>query len=98
VPETSSFAGQEGAGNNGGYAPDVLRAALFFVGTSSSFNEALEQSLAFAGPANYCPVLAGAIGGARWGASTILQPAVVHVDILPRVRTVAEALATGWRQ
>ena len=53
------FAGQEGPGNNGGFAPDVLRAALHFVGTSACFAEALERSLAFAGPANYCPVLVG---------------------------------------
>ena len=66
-----SFAGQEGPGNNGGFAPDVLRAALYFVGTSACFTEALERSLAFAGPANYCPVLVGAIAGARWGASAI---------------------------
>jgi hypothetical protein len=73
----------------------VLRAALHFVGTSSCFAEALNGSLAFAGPANYCPVLVGAIGGARWGASAISQSALAHVDILPRVKTAAEALAAG---
>ena len=31
--------GQEGPGNNGGFAPDVLRAALHFVATSASFAE-----------------------------------------------------------
>ena len=92
----SGFAGQEGPGNNGGFAPDVLRAALHFVGTSACFAEALERSLAFAGPANYCPVLVGAIGGARWGASAIPPSALAHVDILPRVRAAAEALAAGW--
>lgn len=87
--------GQEGPGNNGGFAPDVLRAALHFVGTSASFAEALERSLAFAGPANYCPVLVGAIAGARWGVSAIPQAALAHVDILPRVRATAAALAAG---
>jgi ADP-ribosylglycohydrolase len=98
VRETGSFAGQdqEGPGNNGGYAPDVLRSAVFFVGTSASFAEALERSLDFAGSANYCPVLVGAIGGARWGASAIPQPALAHVEILARVRAAAEALAAGW--
>lgn len=98
VRETGSFADQRGPGNNGGYAPDVLRAAVFFVGTSASFAEALRRSLAFAGPANYCPVLVGAIGGARWGASVIPQPVLAHVDILPRVRAAAEALGAGWAE
>ncbi len=47
--EAGSFAGQEGPGNNGGYAMDVLRAALFFVSTSACFTEALARSLSFAG-------------------------------------------------
>jgi len=90
------FADQHGPGNNGGFAPDVLRVALHFVGTSASFAEALERSLPFAGPANYCPVLVGALAGARWGVSAIPQAALAHVDILPRVRATAEALAGGW--
>ena len=57
--QCSILADQDGPGNNGGYAPDVLQAALFFVSTSSDFSEALKRSLAFAGPANYCPVLVG---------------------------------------
>jgi ADP-ribosylglycohydrolase len=81
---------------NGGYAPDVLLASMHFIGTSSSFAEALERSLSFAGPANYCPVLVAAIGGARWGASAVPQSSLVHVDILPRVNATAEALAADW--
>jgi ADP-ribosylglycohydrolase len=61
-----SFTDDRGPGSNGGYAPDVLRAALYFVGASADFVEALERSLVFAGPANYRPVLVGALGGARW--------------------------------
>jgi ADP-ribosylglycohydrolase len=91
-----SFAGQEGPGGNGGFAPDVLRAALHFVGTSACFAGALGRSLAFAGSANYWPVLVGAIGGARWGASAIPSSSLAHVDVLPRVRKTAEALAAGW--
>lgn len=96
VREAGSFAGQEGPGNNGGYAPDVLRAALFFVAMSACFTEALDRSSAFAGPSNYCPVLVGAVAGARWGAPDIPPSALAHVDILPRVRATAEALASGW--
>src|SRR3954464_15185450 len=44
VREAGSFAVQGGPGNNGGYAPDVLRAALYFVGTSACFTEALDRS------------------------------------------------------
>jgi ADP-ribosyl-[dinitrogen reductase] hydrolase len=90
------FDGHEEPGSNGGYAPDVLQAAQHFVGTSGHFAEALDRSLAFAGPANYCPVLVGAIAGGRWGASAIPPLSLVHVDILPRVRAAAEALAAGW--
>lgn len=90
------FARQEATGKNGGFAPDVLRAALHFVGTSVSFPAALERSLAFAGAANYCPVLVGAIGGARWGASAIPQAVLAHVDLLSRVQAAAEPLAVGW--
>jgi ADP-ribosylglycohydrolase len=96
VREPGCFTDKEGPGNNDGYAPDVLRAAVFFVGMSCSFAEALERSLDFAGPANYCPVLVGAIGGARWGVSAIPQPALAHVAILSRVQVAAEALAAGW--
>src|SRR5262245_1100442 len=95
--ETGSFADQDGPGSNGGFAPDVLRAAVYFVGTSADFGEALERSLAFAGPANYSPVLVGAIAGARSGASGIPQAALAHVDVLARVMSAAEKLAVGWQ-
>ncbi len=49
--------------NNDGYAPDVLAAAVYFIGSSRGLKEALSRSIEFAGPANYCPVLVGAIGG-----------------------------------
>jgi ADP-ribosyl-[dinitrogen reductase] hydrolase len=97
VPEgCSRFAGDGRPGNDGGYAPDVLRAALHFVGTSANFAEALGRSLMFAGPANYCPVLAGALGGARWGASAIPPGATAHVDIRAGVEAAANGLAAGW--
>jgi ADP-ribosylglycohydrolase len=89
-------AGQEGPATSGGFAPEVLRAAVYFVGSSSSFSEALGRSVEFAGPANYCPVLVGAIGGARWGSSAIPAPALADVEILRRVETCAHGLAAGW--
>lgn len=89
---------QGGPGTSGGYAPEVLRAAVYFVGSSFSFTEAMSRSLAFAGPANYCPVLVGSIGGARWGKSAIPPQALAHVDILRRVEMAANALAASWDQ
>jgi ADP-ribosyl-[dinitrogen reductase] hydrolase len=51
-----------------GYAPDALQAAIYFLQSSTSHEEALERSIRFAGPANYSPVLVGAIGAAyAWG-------------------------------
>jgi ADP-ribosylglycohydrolase len=94
--QVGGFAAPEGPGSNGGFAPDVLRAALHFVGSWARFTEALDRSLAFAGPSNYCPVLVGAVAGARWGASAVPPPALAHVEILPRVRAAAETLALGW--
>jgi len=82
--------------NSGGFAPDVLAAAIHFVGSSNTFDAALEASLQFAGPANYCPVLVGSIGGARWGASNISDAMLEHCDILPRVRSAAASLASRW--
>ncbi len=97
VRAAGGFGGDDPPDHNGGYAPEVYRAVVFFVGTSSGFAEALERSVEFAGAANYCPVIVGAIGGARWGAAAVPLAALTHVTtLLPRVRTVADALAAGW--
>ena len=45
--------------SRGGYAPAVLRAAWHFLMQSTSFFDALEESLVYAGSSNYCPVLVG---------------------------------------
>eukprot|EP00727_Mastigamoeba_balamuthi_P011499 m51a1_g6972 hypothetical protein (312) ;mRNA; r:104964-105899 len=82
-----------------GYAPSVLRAALWFIGRHSSLDEALSASLDFSGPANFCPVLVGSIGGARWGEAAVTDAALRKVDpaLLRRVRAAAAALAAGWQ-
>lgn len=49
-----------------GYAPNVLGAAVHFLDTQSDLQSALNESIEFAGPANYCPVLVGAIGAVRY--------------------------------
>ena len=43
--------------NNGGYVLDVMHSAIYFLDRANS----LENSLTFAGPANYCPVIVGII-------------------------------------
>lgn len=81
-----------------GFAPDVLCAAVHILDASASFPIALARAIEFAGPANYCPVLVGSIGGARWGRGQIERQSIEHHgDILPRVEAVALALAAGWR-
>jgi ADP-ribosylglycohydrolase len=97
VQNCGQFRKISGPGHNGGFAPDVLRAALHFIGTSSDFVDALDRSLAFAGPANYCPVLVGSIGGARWGASAIPSSRLKHVEINAVVGTTADALSSKWK-
>jgi ADP-ribosylglycohydrolase len=74
----------------GCFAPEALAAAVHFVGAADGFAVALEPSLRFAGPANYCPVLVGALAGARWRAAAVNPGALAHCEIQPRVREAAE--------
>ncbi|MDC0228214.1 ADP-ribosylglycohydrolase family protein, partial [Alphaproteobacteria bacterium] len=43
--------------NNGGYVLDVMQSAFHFLDRE----DALNNSLTFAGPANYCPVIVGVL-------------------------------------
>jgi len=79
----------------GGFAPDVLQAAVYFVTANVSFDAALAASLTFAGPANYCPVLVGSIGGARWGASAIHDQHLAHCRDRARIDAAAARLAAS---
>jgi ADP-ribosylglycohydrolase len=81
---------------SGGFAPDVLRAGIFFVDRHSSFEAALSEALRFAGPANYCPVLVGSIAGARWGASEIVIDGYPRREILRRALEVSQELSSQW--
>ena len=80
----------------GGFAPDVLAAAIHFVSSNSDFDSALEKSIRFAGPENYCPVLVGSIGGARWGSKSIGSLMLSHCSLLQRVREITYGLAETW--
>ncbi|MDX1644901.1 MAG: ADP-ribosylglycohydrolase family protein [Thermoanaerobaculia bacterium] len=90
-PERSSDPGK------GGFAPEALGAAVHFVDRADAFSAALDRALAFAGSANYCPVLVGSLGGARWGA-TAVDPArlEVHRRLVPEIEATAQALARSW--
>lgn len=79
-----------------GFAPHVLAAAVYFVANNPDFDTMLHQALEFAGPPNYCPVLAGSLGGARWGASSIHSDWLRGNDLTPRVQKVADNLAGTW--
>jgi ADP-ribosylglycohydrolase len=81
-----------------GYAPEVLRAAVHFVARHNSFADALSASLAFAGAANYGPVLVGAVAGARWGAAAITPKMLPECGLVIRVRNAAEILADDWKE
>jgi len=79
--------------NRGGYAPDVLRAAAFFVDSSQDLAEALERAIVFAGVSNYCPVLVGSIGGARWwGESLAPHWHERHGGLIERIWAVVRRL------
>jgi ADP-ribosylglycohydrolase len=81
-----------------GFAPAALGAAIYFIDTSESFKGALERSIEFAGAPNYCPVLVGSIGGARWGRAQIDETLFGHHgSLVPRLKAVAADLAKGWR-
>ena len=74
----------------------MLAAACHFVDAADDFTSALEASLRFAGPANFSPVLVGAIGGARWGVEAIPSDLVADPGIAGEVRTVAGRLGAAW--
>jgi ADP-ribosyl-[dinitrogen reductase] hydrolase len=85
--------------NAGGFAPDVLTVAVHFVSTNKQFSSALQEAVNFAGPANYCSVLTGSIGGARWGASSVGDDLIGrNKDLEPRIGEAAEILAAGWEE
>lgn len=86
------------APSRGGFAPEVLRAAVRCLDSSDSLSAALTRARDFAGSANYCPVLVGSIGGARWGRSQLAEADLCHQgELLTRLTAVAFDLAKEWR-
>lgn len=83
--------------SRGGYAPDVLEAAMFFAREKHDFSNCLASSLGFAGAENFSPVAVGAIAGASYGAKAIPDNALKHCHILEQVETVADRFAALWK-
>lgn len=84
--------------DNGGYAPNVLAAAIHFLDSHNDFAGALDASIRFAGHMNYCPILVGAIGGARWGINCVPVERIRHTELLPRISLAGEHLAGTWER
>ena len=83
--------------DSGGYAPAVLRAAVWFVSESRWPEEAIKASIDFAGPENYAPVIVGALAGARWGGAAVDEAGLRHLgELRPQVEAAAERLSEGW--
>jgi len=86
-----------------GFAPHVLGAAIYFVHHGDNFDSMLESAIHFAGPANFCPVLAGSIGGSRWGESAISNSWFdtsnnfgQKIRNLNRIKMISAKLAKQW--
>jgi ADP-ribosylglycohydrolase len=84
--------------HTGGYSPDTVRAALAFGLPARDPVRALAESKRFAGPANYCPVLVGALLGARFGASAFGDDQLAHHPKrhVEEIRATGNALAALW--
>lgn len=81
----------------GGFAPEVLQAALVTLDASPDFGTAMERALALAGPANYAPVLVGSLGGARWGRGAVPEELLqMHAGLRDRIEAVSRQLGWGW--
>lgn len=81
-----------------GFAPEVLRAAIYFASRMETFDKALDSAVLFARRENYCPVLVGAIAGARWGYHAIDQRHLSHCSAkhFDRAVKISKQLADTW--
>jgi ADP-ribosylglycohydrolase len=83
--------------SRGGFAPEVLHAALATLHAAPDFDTAMERALALAGPANYAPVLVGSLGGARWGRGAVSEERLrLHAGLRRRIEVVTRNLMPGW--
>ena len=81
-----------------GYAPNVLRAALYFLLNSSSFEEALVQSIRFAGPSNYSSVIVGSWAGALYGFSDNPKEYYSHCAVMTEIVKMSKKISADFKQ
>jgi len=84
--------------NDGGFAPDVFAAALYFVNHGKEFSSTVSDSISFAGSSNYCPVLVGALAGAIYGIKAIKPEDLAHCSdtLKDEITLITEALVSSW--
>jgi ADP-ribosyl-[dinitrogen reductase] hydrolase len=80
-----------------GLATDVLTSAIHFVPTSNNFDEMLERAKDFSPASNYCSVLAGSIGGARWGLKAISPYWYKASPKASQIQSISQQFASNWR-
>mmetsp|Transcript_45389 Transcript_45389/g.97304 ORF Transcript_45389/g.97304 Transcript_45389/m.97304 type:complete len:348 (-) Transcript_45389:287-1330(-) len=87
----------------GGFCIHTFAAGLHFAVLADVPEEALRQAKVFAGRDNYCPVVTGALLGARFGGSslkpllrTTSHSPVTYRKFMVRATHVASLLADGW--
>lgn len=97
IRRAASLASEVGIGP-GGFAPQAFAAGIHFVTSSQSFAEALQRALDFAGPANYCPVITGAVAGARWGRQEIAPHMLQHCERLEEIEQLLYGLRATWER
>jgi len=75
-----------------------LAAVLRFLARHQGFEAALGDSIAFAGGANYAPVLVGTLAGARQGAAGIPEHWLAHEREMARAFSdlMRRSGSAGW--
>ena len=69
---------------------------MHFISPSNTFDEMLERAIDYSGDENYCAVLAGSLGGARWRASSVSDIWFFGVSDLKRIESIASNLVMDW--
>ncbi|UJR08278.1 hypothetical protein I4U23_012550 [Adineta vaga] len=77
------------------YAPTILNAALHYVATSRSTEEAIEAA-AYAKHKDYCTPIVGILAGARWGVPEKMFKDHKDTSSLVALRTTANRLINLW--
>lgn len=85
-----------GSFNVSGYAPHAFATAVHFTNRGQTFDETLTQCISADRDANYVPVLAGALGGARWGDKAISKDWLTDKPQLEKLTGLINRLVGTW--